>query len=949
MKETFVVFDFETTGLDPYTDKIIEVGLVRLEQGEITGQYHTLVNPGVPLPLKIKRLTGLDEQDLANAPVIGQVLPEIMGFIGDSAVAGHNVQFDLGFLEAARGQPFSGSFYDTLELARLVVPGAANYRLDSLCASFKVEASAWHRALDDAMATARLLAALLQKLRETEPGLLLKLAGLLHLARSGWHMFLAELVKDVYRAFPSRKIPEVPYWKREEPAEERNAGPSRAGTPAREKVPLPEEEAAALLGRQGPLAKTLPNFEYRPQQEAMVRQVARALNDEKYLLMEAGTGVGKSMAYLVPAVLWSLLNKERVLVSTHTINLQEQLWLKDVPLLAGVIGKPFRAALAKGRQNYLCLRRWFGALDSVSQPEEAAFLARMLTWLSETGTGDRGELNLSPGENDFWLNICGEAEGCLGSRCRYQKSCFVNRARRSAEEADLIISNHSLLFADVRAENRVLPSYGPLIIDEAHHLEESATAHLGRQLTQGALNRWLGSTGRLLARLAETAPPGDGTRWTRSLEAAQAARLEAAEAARLFFQLAWAMAEENQSGGAGEYSRTSLRLPCRGSNYGLFLAAGEKFLEILDGLLKEFKSCTDLMELWSIAEENWAGPARDLSLAAQAGLALCEDFRFILESSDRGFVYWAEFELSGRNSMVRHVSLQAAPIDVGDLLYESFFKHKNTAVMASATLSVNGAFDHFIERTGLYKLGEERLVRVHFDSPFAYERQALLCISRGLPVQGAVPEDVYMEETADTIYRLVEVTGGRTLVLFTSHRTLREVYKRLKARFEALDICLLGHGIDGSRSRLLDEFKTAGRTVLFGSSSFWEGVDVPGEALSLVVMVKLPFSSPSAPVMEARLEALARQERDGFRSLSVPHAVIRFKQGFGRLIRTSSDRGCVVVLDGRILSKSYGRQFLNSLPLKNHFRGGVELVAKRLSAWLENDLGDERAVPGNTW
>lgn len=934
MEKVFIVCDLETTGFDPATDKIIEVGLVRLEEGEIAGKYHTLVNPGQPLPLKIKRLTGIDDGDLVQAPPLAAVLPEIMGFIGPNAIAGHNIRFDLSFLEAERGTPLPNRTYDTLELARLVLPAASSYRLDALCARLNIQFKAGHRAMEDAMATARLLTALLQKLQETDLELLTLMNGLLQEARSAWHTFLSQMLNERLKKFPDQKI-EAPYWQRETEQEDRVNNARRELSTAMKKLHLDDGKVTALVGDKGRLAATLPGYEHRPQQEAMVGWITRAFNEEKYLLLEAGTGVGKSMAYLIPAVMWSLLNKERVLVATHTINLQEQLWFKDIPMLAKVIEKPFRAALAKGRQNYICLRRWFSALAGRHQPDEAAFLARVLSWLAVTGTGDKGELNVAPGEEDFWLAICGEAESCLGPRCRYQKSCFVHKARKAAEEADVIIANHSLLFSDIRTENRVLPAYGPLIIDEAHHLEEAATAHMGREISQGALNRWLGISGKVLARLAEKAPPGEGAKWTKTIARAQAARLEAIEAARLFFQILWDMAAAKTAGNEMEYGRASLRLPCCDHLYGDFLSSGGRCTDLLRGLIEEISSCVELMELWAISEEAWAGPARDLAQVRQSGLDLAGDLQFILENRDEGFVYWAELELSARGT-AKHCSLKAAPIDVGILLYERFFKDKTTVVLASATLSVNGNFDHFIDRTGLNYIPADRLLRAHFSSPFAYERQALLCINRDLPVPGAVTDKLYLDKLEDNIYKILEATGGSTLVLFTSHRVLREIYRRLKPKLEALDICLLGHGIDGSRSRLLEEFKTNGRTVLFGATSFWEGVDVPGHALNCVVMVKLPFQSPVEPVMEARLEELARRNKDGFRLLSVPQAVIRFKQGFGRLIRSGSDRGCVVILDGRILSKSYGRHFLNSLPLKSHLRGGIEVITKKVSQWIKN-------------
>ena len=933
MKKSFVVCDIETTGLTPSIDKIIEVCLVKLEGGEITGKFHTLVNPGQPLPLKIKRLTGLSDADLIQAPVISKVLPEILDFVGDNAIAGHNILFDLSFLESARGLPLKNQAYDTLELARLVVPGAPGYRLGTLCTEMNIDFNIRHRALDDAVATALLLKKLTQKLREYNLELLIVLNGLLQEARSSWHIILSDLIKDILKKFPDKKISGIPYWKRKEEKEEKNNITRREYFNQQEKLLLEEDKATALVGRKGILAQTLPGYEYRPEQEAMVGQVTRALNEEKYLLLEAGTGVGKSIAYLVPSVLWGILNKERVLVATHTINLQEQLWFKDIPLLTKMIKKPFRAALVKGRRNYICLRRWFSSLEGQHQPKEAAFFARALTWLATTKTGDKRELNIVPGEGDFWLTICGEVDGCLGSRCKYQRNCFVNKARKSAEESDLIIANHSLLFSDIKAENRVLPAYGPLIIDEAHHLEESATAQLGRQFSQNALNRWLGTTGRFLAKLAEKAPPGEGGKWVKTIKAAQVAKLEATEAARLFFQVLREIAISKSSVRKGGYNRVSLRLPCSDIKYGEFLVCGDKCVNLLRRLLAEITSCIELMELWSVSEEAWVGPSRDLAQTRQSGMVLIDDLQFILESRDENFVYWAELEFTSGGT-AKYCSLTASPINLESLLYERLFKNKSTVVLASATLTVNENFEHYIDRTGLNYIPDERLLRVRFNSPFKYERQALLCVTQDLPVQGTVSEDIYIDKIENGIYKLLKVTQGSTLVLFTSHRILRETYSKLKPKLEALDICLLGHGIDGSRTRIMEEFKSNSRTVLFGASSFWEGVDLPGNALTCVIMVKLPFQSPAVPIMEARLEYLSRQNRDGFRVLSVPQAVIRFKQGFGRLIRSGSDRGCVVILDKRILSKSYGRQFLNSLPLKRHFKGETELVAYKISQWI---------------
>jgi len=935
MERNYVVCDLETTGLNPMTDKIIEIGMVRVQQGEIAGTYHTMVNPGMPLPLKIKRITGIDDSDLINAPTMAGVMNDVIDYIGDDAIVGHNIRFDLDFLATARGIPLINPHLDTVELARLVLPDAPSYRLGSLCALLKIDTPGCHRALNDAEATAGLMVSLVRKIRDLDPGILIQLNKLLHEAHSEWTGLVNEYLKVLFKTFPNKKISPGFFLKRAAEKESQCQKPAR-GLSAGEKTILEQDDVVSLLKDDGPLSGVIPAYEYRPQQEAMVRAVTTALNEGRFLLMEAGTGVGKSVAYLLPAIMWSILNKERVLVATHTINLQEQLWFKDIPMLAEIIKEPFHVALAKGRQNYICLRRWFGVLDSSHQPEEAAFFARVLLWLGVTETGDRSELNSSPVEGDIWLTICGETEGCLGPRCQYQKDCFLNKARKNAESADLIITNHSLLFSDIKADNRVLPSFGPLIIDEAHHLEESATTHLGIQFNRKSFNRWLWIAGKALVKLAEKAPPSDGAKWILLLKSAQETRMEVVEAARLFFEQLYDTVSGSVSDTEYPYSGISLRLPFTGDSYEVFLENGRRCEQLLRVFAGEIKACVDLMEIWALAEEAWAGLVRDTANIGQTGEALAGDLHYILENSDTGFVYWAELELNSRSAN-RNCSLYAAPVDVGSLLYERLFKNKDTVILTSATLTVSECFDHIIERTGLNNLSEQRLIKAHFDSPFSYDSQAMLCINRDLPVQGAVDENVYMEKLEDALYKLIVTIGGRALVLFTSHRILREAYRRLKPSLEIQDICLLGHGIDGSRSRLLEEFKGKGRTALFGSLSFWEGIDVPGDALTCVIIVKLPFSSPSVPIIEARLEDLARQGKDGFRVLSVPQAVIRFKQGFGRLIRSSSDRGCVIVLDGRVLNRSYGRQFLVSLPIKRHIRGGIDFINKKVAEWLENN------------
>ena len=939
MDNDFVVCDLETTGFSPKTDAIIEIGLVRISNGEITDTMQTLVNPCRPLSYKIKRLTGISDAELESAPLLPQVLPRVWDFIGDQAIAGHNVSFDLGFLAEARGAPLDNPVYDTLELARLIVPAQPNFRLGTLCQSLGIELTDAHRALDDARATAMLLVKLLEKSRQIDPELLVHLNDFLAGANSQWYHHFNGMLLDSLKAFPSGKIKDKAYWQREKTSEDYNYGLFRTDDhyPDEEEDPsqtgLDPDQLASFFQQEGALAKTIPAYEYRPQQEAMAREVADALNNDMFLLLEAGTGVGKSMAYLIPGLLWGLKNNTRVLVSTHTINLQEQLWHKDVPLLKNVIGQDFKAVLAKGSSNYLCLRRWFTV--RTQHQADAGFFARIVVWLSQTTTGDRAELSIFPGEEEYWLSICGEAEYCTGRKCRFRRDCFLNKAKKEAEMADLIITNHSLMMIDVRSDNNVLPAYGPLIIDEAHHLEDVATNHLGCQVSLGAIYSWFGTAGRMLEKLKKLAPMEDRDKWKQAVNETDLARHEALEGARHFFQVFCDEGKEVHEARSRGYQsgRFNLRLATDANQTRLATDEGLALIGLLNRLVQAIQKLVNFFETWSITSDAWIEQGVEISQIGHNGRALVEDLAFILAGEHQEFVYWTDIGFD-KDGEIRLCVLRAAPVNAGKVLYESLYQQKKTIVFTSATLAINGSFKHFAERTGLSLVMPERLAEASYDSPFDFDKQALLCVHKGMPVQGSVGMDRYLEELTEILKSLLLVTQGRTMVLFTSHMMLREAYYRLQDKLEESEILLLGHGIDGSRARILEEFVTSDRAALFGAASFWEGVDVPGDPLTCVVIVKLPFWAPNVPIIEARMEELEKNNRNSFREFSVPQAVVRFKQGFGRLIRNGADRGCVVILDSRIVEKRYGWQFLKSLPVRNHVRGDTALLTRKIHDFI---------------
>ena len=687
-----------------------------------------------------------------------------------------------------------------------------------------------------------------------------------------------------------------------------------------------------LLGPASPLATLLPNYEHRREQINMAAAVEATLAEKKILLVEAGTGTGKSLAYMLPALLRALMHDQRALVATNTINLQEQLWRKDIPLLQKLLNVPFQAALLKGRSNYLCLRRFFHLAGGTSAltPPEAMLAARVLVWLQETDSGDRAELNLFGPDNETWLQLCSESDSCLGGACRWQnRYCFVARARRSAENAQLVIINHALLFTDITSETKVLPPHDTLIIDEAHHIEDTATMHLGKRVSRSDIGQWLTLAGRTLRKMREAAPPRDGKKWANALKEIEKSRLELKENADTFFNCLAGTCESRSGRGYGQGRFRLHREPDP-----LFAVQGEwqNFLyRLRDFLTGGLKTITELLEGWTAAGEPWEDKLQDVMSVTGLGTGYLADLLFILDDPSDDYVCWVETYRSTGGQGYVNCTLHASPIDVSTLLYEHLFNTPRAIVLTSATMTVNGKFEHFMSRCGLDLMPPKDVTTRIMDSPFDYENQCLLCIAENLPLPTETGTEDYLDTLAETVYSMAAETGGRTMVLFTSHKHLRDVYQRSRPMFEEAGICLLGHNLDGGRSRLVEEFIRDGRSVLFGTSSFWEGVDIPGDALVSVIIVKLPFAPPDDPVQEARQEIVTARGRNAFYGLSLPQAVIRFKQGFGRLIRSKRDRGVVVVLDRRIIEKRYGRVFLNSLPVKTHLRGEIALIRKKLA------------------
>ncbi|MFQ6020108.1 MAG: ATP-dependent DNA helicase, partial [Dehalococcoidia bacterium] len=645
------------------------------------------------------------------------------------------------------------------------------------------------------------------------------------------------------------------------------------------------------------------------------------------LMVEAGTGTGKSLAYLIPAACHALANGSRVVVSTATINLQEQLSGKDIAALKSLLqarpgpaeggpARELRSAQLKGRRNYLCLRR-FAAMQGAAalSDDEAKLMARLLIWLVEAESGDRSELNLSPAEEALWPRLSAEGMDCQAQNCPFvaEGTCFLHRARRRAEAAHIVVVNHALLLSDVAVGGYLLPPYDNLIVDEAHHLEEEATRRFGFSAREEDVLDLLERCARLepqvrasLRGAAQALSPsahlvGIGTALAGAAQSARPRVGELAETARAFLRQHAA-----EGGGSSDYDARLLidRAMRIQPDWSQVEIAWDNLRLALTNVLRLLESLTQ-----GLTEAEGSGLLDHELLAAEAGAlqqeggALLEGLGAAIESDDAERIVWLE-EDRQRGSL----TLAWAPLSVAEALRDRLYADKNAVMLTGATLTTARAgadgegFEYVRERLGLDDAHELSL-----GSSFDYERAALVLVPEDMPEPN---QPGYLETMAQAISDLARASQGRALVLFTAHSSLRAAHPRVRSALQGEGIDVLGQGIDGRPSRLLQALRTNPRTVLLGTASFWEGVDVAGEALSLLVIARLPFSVPTEPVFAAR----SALYDDPFHQYALPQAVLRFKQGFGRLIRTKYDRGVVAVLDRRIVSKRYGSAFLDALP-----------------------------------
>jgi DNA polymerase-3 subunit epsilon/ATP-dependent DNA helicase DinG len=933
----YVALDLETTGLDEHRDAIIEIGAVKFRAGEELASFETLVNPGRRLPNEIVQLTGITDDDLVGAPKLHSVLPQLTRFVGHLPVVGHSVGFDLAFLRRWNVLNANRSL-DTFGLATVLVPEAQRYSLENLSNYFGFPPETSHRALDDARNSFRLFTALIERARSLPTRLLEELVRLGEQVDWPATRFFRQVVQDVARGASTGTIgaqlsakgdyaTDTPIF----------AAPATAAAlkPKEERRLLDVDRLAQLLERRGAFAQQFPGYEYRPQQVDMLRAVAQALNQRQHLMVEAPTGVGKSLAYLIPAVRWATLNDERVVVSTNTINLQEQLYHKDLPDLSQVLDFDFRAAVLKGRSHYLCPARLAAARRiGPSSVEEMDVLARVLVWYTRTRDGD-GDILFLPTAQDraIWRNLSAEFDGCDPERCRHfhQGGCFFYRARRAAEAAHLLIVNHALLLADVAVQNRALPEYRFLIVDEAHHLESATTNGLSFRTDRYAIRGLLESVGRIQGEVVARCRAAELDEEIMDILRDITGRIgrgvnRAQQALDDFFYCLETFMEEARQGRAGSRYAYRLRVtsaqrvqPSWDAVEIAWDDANVPLYTVSQGLEQLAGGLDDLDELG--VRDVEALQIELLAVARRLAEIVGHLNTFVTQPTSQT-IYWLR---AGPGD--RPTSLHAAPLHVGPLVEEYLFYKKESVILTSATLRTGESFDFLRERLHAWDADE-----LAVDSPFDYESSTLVYLLDDIPEPG---QTGYQRSVEEGMLALFKATQGRALGLFTSYSQLRATTRAITAPLNKAGITVLTQGKGLSRNTLLENFRATERAVLLGTRSFWEGVDVPGEALSCLAIAKLPFNVPTDPVFAARSETFEVP----FFDYAVPEAVLRFLQGFGRLIRTRTDRGVVAIFDRRLVSKSYGPIFVDSLPGPTVQRGPLTLLPKSAAKWLDSREG----------
>jgi len=880
----FIAFDLETTGLDFRNDRVIEIGALRFVNGKPEEKFSTLINPGIPVPSLITDLTGISDKDLVDAPAFSEVAEKLIQFIGDLPLCGHQIEFDATFLseELKRvGRPvFSGQLLDTALLSRILLQGSTRFSLKAVSEYLQINLDNAHRALFDAMASGEIAVRLVKKIG----GLPMHIRQTITACAPG-SFFKSLMIQSLNgtRAQVLLKLnkTESPGVRLQEPENY---------------VPIDKSSIGELFSDNGQLKQALEGFTPRTSQTDMALQVTDTLNTSSILIAEAGTGTGKSLAYLLPSSQWAVANNCRVLICTRTKNLQDQLLAKDLPLVKKILGEKLRYTVLKGRNNYICINRWEkllrGEIGNISPRERFAILP-LIPWVENTRSGDIEEQNQFNPKwfSRIWNLISAESHECHGRRCARFQSCFFQRARQQALSSNIVIINHALFFSEICSESSFLGRIGTIIFDEAHHLESCGHRYLRVELDTARINLFLDMINNLVLTTGELKE--EENIYGHGKELRNILKHMRKSSQKFLAELgSWAEKKTDTNEYQISYSENELDSLIEPASLGTDISELADRLSSLKQVLSSGEYSKKYEELTTIVQACYEKASQ-----------LKADLTYLIAAKTEEHVFWIE-----GNRTKNWVKLCGVPLDIGGVLSEVWGRCGGGVIFTSATLSVSRSVDYFKRAVGLLP-HDQRTIAAFFKSPFG-AHQSIIGAVKNSPEPDNPQFPAFI---ADTIIRLHTEFNKNILVLFTANTMLCAVNELLRANQKIDNGKILAQGASGSRQNILEQFRQNQRMILLGTDSFWEGIDVPGEACEIVIIPRLPFPVPTHPLTIAISRRMEQINGESFFSYSIPEAIIKYRQGAGRLIRTVNDRGALIVLDNRILTKGYGKQFIKAL------------------------------------
>lgn len=883
LRNELIFIDLETTGLNPDCDKIIEIAAVWYEANGSKNIYQKLIDPEVEIPEFISRLTGIDNAMVDYAPRAEEIVKEVDKLFENKIIVAHNARFDVSFLEKLLSKKLDNKIIDTLDLCKLVFPEFDSYALRSIAAFFGFATQSDHRALSDVEILISVYDIIYENIKNISITVLEELKSLLWHEKYALSFPFAEVLNEkisnnyeiVFDKKPSKQFTEIV-----------------RGTP-KKNLSWDISAMEKMLIRGGEISNSIDGYEERKSQIIMMKAVAKSFQQSRHLIVEAGTGVGKSMAYLLPAVLWSLTQDEKVIIAAHTIALQEQLLNKEAVFLKYDIDLEFKTAVLKGRSNYFCMSKWLSYKSNAIKYSwnERIFTARICIWLSREHAGDRDYINLNDWENDIYMQLSSTAESCLGKGCPNINMCFYDNAKQAAHQANVVIVNHSLLLADLKNAESILPVYSFLIIDEAHNLLDEGKKQFSEIFS---LREYAKNIVFIQKKLAKS----NNNHIQRINEIIREIRE---------YHLAEGMTDSIliSQDKTGEKWWSHLRASCEN------LVLNTTYL---------------LEEIILMEEDQKAYNLKKVHKQIKNSIDIIK--RFFNDMDETKNIYWIE-----KNVHSMEMSFIITPNNTEEYFSRLLFNAKESIILTSATMSVEDSFTYQIKHLGI---PDELIDCKILTSPFFYSEQSITLVDTSMPDPGKTSDAIFNIATADALLNYLKIVGGGTLVLFTSRKQIIEVFDILYKELKNIGLDLFADGINGRRQILINEMKKNPNAVIFGARAFWEGIDLPGESLRTLIMVRLPFDPPTIPLTKAIMKEYASKNKDGFTEYCLPRAILRFRQGFGRLIRTQNDRGVFIVLDKRLITKLYGRAFINSLPQQEYLAGDTATLVERISSWFHN-------------